>query len=280
MIQELPEQRFSKILPIAAAAPQRYPEALSVLLGVNPGRVYVDDVDTPTAALIWAQGIEGFYLVGDAGSPVFSVHLDAYVRGVIKPEARKSGLDWFEVSGDSPVWDEAIQSIFKDQRIGSSRQIIHSLPQDQSTVDRLRSVNRRNVQRIDLSLLNDSRIENLEFLQSKLKRCWRSSEEFLDTGIGYVILLDDLVVSACFSEFVAEDIHVLGVETISEKRRQGFAKMATGAVLLECCESGLQPYWDCEEVNTGSRKLVESLGFEKERDYLVHYFEFDRHDEK
>ena len=33
--------------------------------GNNPGWVFADDLNTPMTALVWAQGIEGFYLVGD-----------------------------------------------------------------------------------------------------------------------------------------------------------------------------------------------------------------------
>jgi hypothetical protein len=39
-----------------------FPEALAVNEGNNPGWVFADDLNTPRTALVWARGIEGFYL--------------------------------------------------------------------------------------------------------------------------------------------------------------------------------------------------------------------------
>ncbi len=276
MIEELPEQHFSKVLSNLSTGPHQHPEALSVLSGSNPGKVYVDSFSAPRSALIWAQGIEGFYLVGDAESRIFSTHLDEFVQRVIKPEAKKSGLEWFEVSGDSPLWDRTIQRAFNSHGIESSQQYIYNLEYDGSVVGRLKDLNLESVHKINSSLLHDSRIRNSEFFLSKIKLAWRSFEEFLDTGIGYVVLRNSLATSVCFSSFVAEKVHVLDVETIPDKRCQGFAKIAAGAFLLECLDSGMHPYWDCMDENTASRKLAESLGFKKQRKYNLHYFEFDR----
>ncbi len=66
----------------------RFPEALAVIEGHNPGWVFVDNPNAPRAALVWAQGIEGFYLVGDASSAVFLDELDFYTDQVLKPRLR------------------------------------------------------------------------------------------------------------------------------------------------------------------------------------------------
>jgi hypothetical protein len=66
MIQEL-MQPSSSVLAMDCP----FPEALAIIEGNNPGWVFADGLNTPRAALVWAQGIKGFYLVGDAHSAVF-----------------------------------------------------------------------------------------------------------------------------------------------------------------------------------------------------------------
>ena len=95
MIHEL-EQPGSNVLAIDCP----FPEALAIIEGNNPGWVFVDDLNTPRAALVWAQGIEGFYLVGDANSATFLEELAVYADQVLMPRLHNLGVGWFEISGD------------------------------------------------------------------------------------------------------------------------------------------------------------------------------------
>ena len=69
----------------------RFPEALAVIEGNNPGWVFADDLLTPRAALVWAQGIEGFYLVGDARRSAFIDDFDFHITQVLEPRLRSLG---------------------------------------------------------------------------------------------------------------------------------------------------------------------------------------------
>jgi hypothetical protein len=66
MIHEL-KQPSSSVLAIDCP----FPEVLAIIEGNNPSWVFVDGLNTPTTVLVWAQGIKGFYLVGDANCAVF-----------------------------------------------------------------------------------------------------------------------------------------------------------------------------------------------------------------
>ena len=70
-----------------------FPEARAVIAGDNPGWLFADDLHPPRAAMIWAQGIEGFYLIGDAKSVVFLRELDAYAQQVLKPRLHAASED-------------------------------------------------------------------------------------------------------------------------------------------------------------------------------------------
>jgi hypothetical protein len=102
MIQEL-MQPSSSVLAMDCP----FPEALAIIEGNNPGWVFADGLNTPRAALVWAQGIKGFYLVGDAHSAVFPKELDVYTDQVLKPRLRDLGVASFEISGDEN-WNPVI----------------------------------------------------------------------------------------------------------------------------------------------------------------------------
>jgi len=56
----------------------QFPEIQAIIEGNNPGWVFVDDLMSPTAALVWAQGIQGFYLIGDSDSKIFLEELNTF----------------------------------------------------------------------------------------------------------------------------------------------------------------------------------------------------------
>ena len=98
-----------------------FPEALAIIEGNNPGWVFVDDLNTPRAALVWARGIAGFYVIGDADSAVFLKELDAHTEQVLKPRLHDLGLAWFEISGDES-WNPVIENAFEKRNLESSQQ--------------------------------------------------------------------------------------------------------------------------------------------------------------
>jgi RimJ/RimL family protein N-acetyltransferase len=275
MIQELEKRDFPKIEGMISSK-KDYPEVLSIVLGVNPGRIFIDDVVKPGAALIWSQGIEGFYLVGDARSPSFSRNLDRFVDRVIAPQAQCLGIDWFEVSGDRSEWDEAIGVIFTSRSIMRSRQCVYKVTGNSTGTELFSSKAANDVRRLDADLISAASLHNHQFLRSKLGRFWRDDDRFLSTGIGYAIIHEQAVASLCLSAFVAGGIHVMDIETTPAQRRKGFARLVAEAFLRECLARHLQPHWECMSDNHPSRRLAESLGFKKAWEYTLHSFRLEK----
>jgi len=78
-----------------------FPEALAVIEGNNPGRVFVDDPHTPRAALIWAHGIQGIYAIGNADTAVFIKDLEFFTEEVLRPRLLQLGISWLGVITES-----------------------------------------------------------------------------------------------------------------------------------------------------------------------------------
>jgi hypothetical protein len=267
MIHEL-KQPSSGVLAIDCP----FPEALAVIEGNNPGWVFVDDLNTPRAVLVWAQGIKGFYLAGDAHSTVFFEELDAYTDRVLRPRLRSLGIAWFEISGDEN-WNPVIENVFGKRNLGSSQQWVYTLkPRGHRSVTLLRVVGDCRLLRVDQHLLAGLSAGNTEFLFSKLIQFWGSVDTFLNTGLGYVLVDGEEIASLCCSGFVAGNTHVIDIETEVSQRRKGYAETVARAFVAECIEDHLQPYWDCMAENTASARLAEKLGFTQSHVYTLYSF--------
>ena len=57
----------------------------------------------------------------------------------------------------------------------------------------------------------------------------------------------------------------IGVETVPAFRGMGLAKCAAYAVLQEIISSGRTPCWAHHEANSGSQKIAQALGFQRDK---------------
>jgi RimJ/RimL family protein N-acetyltransferase len=267
MIYEL-RQPSSSILALDCP----FPEALAVMEGNNPGWAYVDDLNAPRAALVWARGIEGFYLVGDANNPVLLEELDLYTEQVLEPRLRDLGVACFEISGDNS-WNPVIGNAFEKRSVESSQQWIYTLkPNTYESVRQLRAFADRRLHKVDRHLLFRLSATNKEFLFSKLIQFRGTVDRFVNTGLGYVLVDREEIVSLCFSSFVAGNVHVIDIETRASHRRKGYAEIVAGAFVAACIGKHLQPHWDCMAENTASARLAEKLGFTQGHVYTLYSF--------
>jgi ribosomal protein S18 acetylase RimI-like enzyme len=249
-----------------------FPEALAIIEGNSPGWVFVDDLKTPRAALVWSQGIKGFYLVGNANSAAFHEELDAYTDQVLEPRLHNVGVAWFEISGDED-WNPVIENVFRKRNLESSQQRVYTLKSTgHKSLTQLRVVDNCKLLRVDQHLLVNPSADNKQFLFSKLTQFWDSVDTFLNTGLGYVLVDGAKIVSLCFSGFVAGNIHVVDIETELLHRRKGHAETVARAFVTECIEKHLQLHWDCMAENTASVRLVEKLGFTQSHVYTLYSF--------
>ncbi|MDF2539117.1 MAG: GCN5-related N-acetyltransferase [Herbinix sp.] len=94
---------------------------------------------------------------------------------------------------------------------------------------------------------------------------FRSKADYLERGIGRVIVHDGKIVSGASSYTVYDDGIEIEIDTREEYRRQGLATVAGAALILDCREKGLYPCWDA--ANMMSVHLAEKLGYEFKEAY-------------
>lgn len=275
MISELSKNDFYKCSSLINERGQL--EVKAVIAGVNPGRIFVDNISSPNSGLIWLGNNDGFFFIGNAENEEFNKEMNHLINNVIKPEAKKVGLNCFEGIGNHSKWNKTIERIFQHRNLKSWNQRVYTLRKENYEEDHESKIEQGyTVLKMDKALYeNNNTFKNIDFLQSKILEFWSSPDQFFNEGIGYCIVYDDLIVSVCFSGFVFENIHCIDIETIEGHQGKKLAQKITHSFVKDCLENNITPYWDCMELNKPSVAVVENVGFINVCNYVGYYFLFD-----
>lgn len=253
-------------------------EVRAVIAGVNPGRIFVDNVSSPNSGLIWLGNNDGFFFIGDAENEEFNKEMNRFINNVIVTEARKAGLDCFEGIGNHSKWNKTIERIFQHRKLKSWNQRVYTLRKEEYENHHEPEIEQEyTVLKMSKALYenNNNTFKNIDFLQTKILEFWSSPDCFFNEGIGYCIVYDDLIVSVCFSGFVFENIHCIDIETIEGHQGRKLAQKIAHSFVKDCLENEIIPYWDCMELNRPSVAIVENVGFTNVFNYVGYYFLFE-----
>ncbi len=227
----------------------------------NPGWIFVDDPKKPRAALVYARGMKGFYLVGHSQG----LKLKPFLEKVIIPRLKEQGLRWFEVSGDRNDWDAVIEEIFQDRDVSSFTQYVYL------STGIIRELKTSIEEGYELKKI-DREILGYGGLVKEILQFWDSYDDYLARGYGYCIPYRGEVVSLIYSSFVAGNVHTVGVETKKEHQKKGLGLLVSHALLLDLIKQGMVMYWDCSKSNVASWHLAERLGLSRTWQYQVYEF--------
>lgn len=99
--------------------------------------------------------------------------------------------------------------------------------------------------------------------------CFYSTpEEFLDNGIGYVVLNNGEIISGASSYTYCQNNIDITIGTDVSYRRQGLALACASMLILDCINNNVYPRWDAVDLN--SIALAEKLGYQLKEEYMVH----------
>ncbi|HGH7174132.1 TPA: GNAT family N-acetyltransferase [Bacillus wiedmannii] len=276
MISELNKTDFYKCNSLVNEKGQL--EVKAVIAGVNPGRIFVDNIYSPNSGLIWLGNNDGFFFIGSAENQKFNNEMNSFIDNVIEPEARKAGLNCFEAIGNHSKWNKAIEKIFQHRKLKSWNQRVYTLKREDYEDHYGPKIEEGyTVLKMSKALYENKGhvLKNIEFLQSKILEFWSAPDGFFNEGIGYCIVFDNMIVSVCFSGFVFENIHCIDIETIEGHQGRKLAQRIAHSFVKECLENNIIPYWDCMDLNKSSVAVVENVGFSNVFNYVGYYFPFE-----
>lgn len=273
MIIELKKSQFHRCKDLLLK--QSQPEAKAVVEGVNPGRIFVDNINAPTSGVVWLGNNDGFFFIGNERNERFNNELNHFVDTVITPEAKKVGLTWFEGIGDHHKWDDTIKRVFANRHLGSWKQRVYTLEKnDYKSNFNLMIEEGYDIVKMSEALFEnkDKSIKNIDFLHSQIAETWSSPDTFLHKGVGYCVIYKNEIVSICFSNFVVDNIHSIAIETLEEQQGKKLAQKVASAYVEDCMRNNFIPYWDCMESNKPSIAVAERIGFRMKFHYVGYDF--------
>ncbi|MCB9451017.1 MAG: GNAT family N-acetyltransferase [Anaerolineaceae bacterium] len=249
-IYELPPPLFSRAVPVYAEAWCDRAHIDAALQGREPGRMFVDDVENPTAAVL-VRSYE--YFAG--GEPAES--LRQFIR-------------------DTPAEPDIFQHIYGLVAVSDSWQV--ALLQDLGA--RVEIVPRRNftwgqadvagwearvpggmrVVPLDSALADRVNTEIYDYAPL-LTYFWGSTDLEANGQFGYCALAGETLAGVCHSVSVSATQVNLAVETAETFRRRGVALAVCQAMIVESLRRGLLPTWDADGNNLPSVGLARKLGF-------------------
>ncbi len=227
---------------------------MPALKGQQPGRVVVDCLDDPTAAILFRT--YNFYI---AGSP------DALnLRQFITDAPAEVGT-FQHFHGFAPI-DPAWESVLLDG-LSSPLMLLKrcNYRWPGAPVIDWRSLLPGGVSIIPIDAALAQRLdrdwnEGIGFL-------WSGYDRFERDGFGFCLKVEDELASMVATEGVGEGSVNIGVRTADKFQRRGYARLVCSAFIEHTLAEGLLPAWDCEDRNTRSKALAERLGFVQERPF-------------
>ena len=272
MMKELPLQKFYKMKDLIKEI-EDHPVINGVISGTNRGKIFVNNLENPTAALVWAIN-EMFYLIGDHQDASFLASLERYIVDVITPDALKIGEDYFNLElYPSIEWEKVLQNIFHKINLQRGERVPFRFHKEQfDTIQKKVAPSGYTLKKIDKSIILQDSSNNIE---SEILKFWKSQESFLTNGIGYCVLKDQDVIGTCISAFVSGNEYEIGINTYqTEHRGKGLATLMATSFIEECIAVGGTPHWTTESFRLDSIAIAEKMGFEKLEHYPVYYFPF------
>jgi hypothetical protein len=267
MIYELDPGNFSRVAHLFKGH-KEYVPVFAVSDGNFPGRVFVDDEDSPNTALVWAVS-RWAYLDGDPSIGSFNQSLPELVQEIVIPCSRQMNMNWFELyTRDLPEWMATIEKSLGQYKPQKHYEMVYTF--DQKKYHSLHK---------SLTLPEGSWIEKKELpiIPPTARGAKFVSQRFkTKTSFGFQLVKDGKIVSVCKSNgLISGKEFMIDVETFGEgDRGKGYATAVGRALIDFCLEKGYSPLWETTLDNIPSRKLASKLGFVENKSYPVYVIEF------
>lgn len=275
MICELSKNEYHKIRSLIKGQEDINVTINSIIDKNNRGKIYVDNLDKPRVAIIWAIGCM-YYIIGDTDNEDFNSSLDTFITNVLGPDSLAiCGGTHFGITicQDENKWTRNLNAIFNYRNPYKEYRYYY-------VFDKNKYKNYENdlpegyiIKRIDKDIINND-LENL-IVNDILGDFWISVDNFLDKGIGFCVLKENKIISNCFSGYVSGEFHDIVIRTYGEENeRKGFATSVSRAFIDCCILNNITPCWSTDEENISSQKIAEKCGFKLYKKCKSYYFPF------
>jgi RimJ/RimL family protein N-acetyltransferase len=247
--------------------------ALSVLAGVRPGAVVVNELADPTALLIGAPegGFAWTYLAGDASDARLLHDLRAWV---FDRHGLGADVGFSFLACDRPEWEKTLAGLIEPRAVIPDRRLHY---------ERVSPPNERKpplppgyeIRDLDRDLL-ESGVTIHPQVSQWMTANFGSPEGFLAHGLGAVALHDGEMIGWFLADSFVDGACDIGGEVEETHRRNGLAHaLACRCVDLAFDRGARRVGWHCHAINLPSVRTAEKAGFSLRRAYTVYPIHFD-----
>ena len=268
MIVKIENTNYYKILKVLNSKKDNV-EVKAILSNFSPGTVFVDNEKNPKNALIYSNGLEGFFIIGN--SVDFARNIQTSLSTDICNFLKEQKLNYFEVSAENEAVLFALKRLLYQNSINMSKQYVFKY----KAANLPNSLFKLNDEfEIRMILFDSNKPVNLKILEERIESFWISKELFQKNGYGYYVIIKNQVVSFCIAAYVTDTHVAFDIETLQKYRKEGLAIIVAYNCIAEALNRNLIPYWDCMDSNIASQKTALSVGFEKQYEYNLLKIEF------
>jgi GNAT superfamily N-acetyltransferase len=249
----LPPNLFQRVQPLYTDALFDQPCYDSVFEGKQSARIFVDDADMPTSALmcrsyeyfpagVVAPALRQFIADAPEEAEVFAsfygyAPLNAGWKDALLALADESAVPLEVIGRCNFQWQPGTPLLDWRARLPAGGRIV---PIDRALAERL-----------------DREFYPVPFI----KYDWGSYEAYEAHGFGFALLMDGAIASSVTATTVSARHALITVATEPDYRRRGLATLVSARFIEHCLERGLLPIWDCDDFNLGSVATARRLSF-------------------
>ncbi len=259
----LPEDKFDFVKPFFENI--RYNLLIDSILNKNTiGRVYVDDVNFPTFAMIWTY--TDSIIIG--GSITNGDDLLSTFEEELFPTFKTWKVPYLIVYYDTknPDLKNEIINTFDEVTFSEMDRVYFEFDKPAYFPD-IKNYNDIQVLKVDNDILKMKNINGIDDLNDWVRSFWKTKEDFFKYGSGYCAIKDKTFVSWCITVYSNDNERELGLYTVEEYRKKGYASFVTSSVINDLINRNLNPHWHCRLNNEPSLLLAKKIGFKNPHYY-------------
>lgn len=233
------------------------------------GRVWGNNLERPSFAVVWNEYQKGFQLMGAALEKSEYDNLRSFFESEIFQLLQEKDINYFECGADSDELANVLLEIFKDKDMDSAQQKVFALKQPPKEGKKVNDI--YEIVAIDNSFF-EREFDNIQYVKEEIESTWRSRDAYLKNGYGYAAVINNHIVSRALITCLYRRHDNVGVDTITEHRKKGISTLLVYKTLLEADKRNRMCIWDCTEDNVASERTARKVGFELERTYTICWF--------
>lgn len=264
---QLNPSEYQQALPLIQDDEQVFlPYALSILEGIIPGSVFVDDRYAPTCTAVILQNSRNVIarLLGNPSNHLFNTGLVEYVQREINLLEDTTGKN-LNISTTTKAWENVIYHAVGYRVLRCLRTKFQFDAADfEHRMSDLAApdLNGLYIRRIDKDLIGSN-----EQLTQYTETVWNGAENYLKHGGGWVALESNRMRGFCDALFVGGRQAELNISVGKSLRGRGIGSYLAIQFIRDCLDKGLVPNWTCDSDNVASYHMAQKLGFTPMRGY-------------